>query len=73
MRADRRLHTWEELIGILRDVRLRDDHLELVFETVLIISDFDEDLLTILRRMVGRTIGILKTDDGEYKIREVME
>ena len=73
MRAGRRLRTWEEIVGNLRDVRLRDGHLELVFETVLIISDFDENLLTILKKMVGHTVAILKTDDGKYKIRQVME
>jgi len=67
----RRLRPWEEFIGTLRDVIAKNDQLLLVFEVTVAIP-FDDDLLTAARKLVGREIAIIRTDDDTYRIRHVV-
>ena len=69
----RQLRTWEEVIGVLRDVKMEDGRLLLVFEIVIAISNFNNNLLTTLKKLIGSEIAILKTDTGAYRIRKVVK
>jgi len=62
---------WEEVVGVLRDVKMKDGCLLLIFETVIAVSNFNDNLFTTLKKLVGREIAILRTDTGEYRIRKV--
>ena len=67
------LRSWEEFTGVLRGVRIENGYLLLIFEVKLAIPDFDGDLLSDVKKMLGRKVAILRSDSGEYRIREVME
>ena len=69
----RRLRTWEEVTGVLRDVKMENGRLLLVFEIVIAISNFNNNLLTTLKKLTGSEIAILKTDTGAYRIRKVVK
>jgi len=70
MMRPRWLLPWEEFVGTLRDVKTEDDRLLLVFEVTIAIT-FDNDLLAVAKRLVGREVAILRVDDT-YRIRQVV-
>ena len=69
----RQLRSWEEVVGVLRDVKMEDGRLLLVFEIVIAISNFNNNLLTTLKKLIGSEIAVLKTDTGAYRIRKVVK
>ena len=52
---------------------MENGRLLLVFETVIAISNFNNNLLTTLKKLIGNEIAILKTDIGAYRIRKVVK
>lgn len=52
---------------------MEDGRLLLVFEIVIAISNFNNNLLTTLKKLIGSEIAILKTDTGAYRIRKVVK
>ena len=63
---------WEEFVGTLHDVKTEDNRLLLLVFEVTIAIPFDNDLLAVAKRLVGREIAILRVGDGTYRIRQVV-
>ena len=62
---------WSEVVGVLSDVRINDNEVQVEIDGKLLIYPRDIHSDEVIKRYVGRRIGILKTDlpDRDLLIR----
>ena len=66
------LNFWEEEEGLLKDVEKKDDKLILTFETYSnLFLPYSKNLEEQLQKVVGRKVGVLRTDfvENPYRVR----